>query len=102
MVKRGLVSRQRSETDRRVVALSLTARGRALVEQLAPRVMDLWNALLSGFSHAEIDTLIALLTRLAIAADSTGKAPTLLASKSLIAKAPKAKARQTQFRKAKP
>lgn len=96
MVKRGLVSRQRSETDRRVVALSLTARGRALVEQLAPRVMDLWNALLSGFSHAEIDTLIALLTRLAIAADSTGKAPTLLASKSLIAKASKSKARKAK------
>ena len=36
---------------------------------MAPRVMDFWNGLLSGFSHAEIDTLIALLTRLAIAAE---------------------------------
>src|SRR3954465_15851529 len=32
-VKRGLVLRSRSETDRRVVSLSLTAPGRALVEQ---------------------------------------------------------------------
>ena len=92
MEKRGLVTRQRSDTDRRVVTLGLTARGRALVEQLAPRVMNLWNGLLSGFSHAEIDTLIALLTRLAIAADGTGKDATLLVSKTLIAKpAPKAR-----------
>ena len=53
MVERGLVTRQRSETDRRVVTLALTPRGRALVEALAPRVMNFWNGLLSGFSHAE-------------------------------------------------
>jgi len=41
------------------------------VEALAPRVMNFWNKLLSGFSHAEIDTLIALLTRLVIAAEGT-------------------------------
>ena len=70
MEKRGLVTRQRSKEDRRVVTLALTARGRALVEALAPRVMNFWNTLLSGFSHAEIDTLIALLTRLVLAADS--------------------------------
>ena len=70
MVNRGLVNRGRSETDRRVVTLALTARGRALVEQLAPRVMHLWNGLLSGFSHAEVDTLINLLTRLVLAAEA--------------------------------
>jgi hypothetical protein len=52
-----------------VVTLALTPHGGELVEAMAPRVMDLWNSLLSGFSHAEIDTLIALLTRLAIAAE---------------------------------
>jgi DNA-binding MarR family transcriptional regulator len=71
MEKRGFVSRQRSEKDRRSVTLALTPRGRALVEALAPRVMNFWNKLLSGFSHAEIDTLIALLTRLVIAAEGT-------------------------------
>ena len=69
MVERGLVSRQRSESDRRVVSLALTPRGSSLVEALAPRVMHFWNKLLSGFSHQEIDTLIALLTRLVIVAE---------------------------------
>ena len=73
MEKRGLVTRQRSKQDRRVVTLSLTARGRTLVEALAPRVMNFWNKLLSGFSHGEIETLIALLTRLMLAAENTAK-----------------------------
>ena len=74
MVARGLVNRNRSESDRRVVTLSLTARGRALVEQLAPRVMHFWNGLLAGFTHTEVDSLIGLLTRLVLAAEAqTGK-----------------------------
>jgi DNA-binding MarR family transcriptional regulator len=75
MEKRGFVVRQRSETDRRVVTLALTPRGRAVVEALAPRVMNFWNKLLAGFSHAEIDILIALLTRLVIAADTSKRGP---------------------------
>lgn len=86
MERRGLVARGRSDTDRRVVTLSLTARGRALVEQLAPRVMHFWNGLLSGFSHAEVDTLINLLTRLVMLAEAqsekrgrkSGKPPLLI------------------------
>jgi DNA-binding MarR family transcriptional regulator len=69
MIKRGLVTRQRSDKDRRVVSLALTPRGSALVEGLAPKVMNFWNGLLSGFTHQEIDTLIALLTRLVIVAE---------------------------------
>ena len=87
MVERGLVARGRSETDRRVVTLSLTPRGRALVESLAPKVMHFWNGLLSGFSHAEVDTLIGLLTRLVIVADGkTGKKSRLMISGVPIAK----------------
>src|SRR5258706_9080312 len=70
MVKRGLVTRTRSETDRRVVTLSLTPRGRSLVEALAPKVMNFWNELLSGFTHEEIDTLINLFTRLVLGAEA--------------------------------
>ena len=74
MVKRGLVTRARDEADRRVVRLALTPRGRKLVEALAPQVMNFWNGLLAGFSHAEIDTLIALLTRLVTATEAkTGR-----------------------------
>src|SRR5690606_29079676 len=67
--KRGFVTRTRSEKDRRVVTLALTQRGRNVVGALGPRVMNLWNGLLSGFTHREVDTLISLLTRLVIAAE---------------------------------
>jgi DNA-binding MarR family transcriptional regulator len=70
LVERKLVTRSRSETDRRVVTLGLTPRGSDLVEALAPRVMNFWNELLSGFTHAEIDTLIDLLTRLVIVTEN--------------------------------
>ena len=92
MVKRGLVARSRSESDRRVVSLSLTPRGRSLVEALAPRVMNFWNGLLSGFSHGEVDTLIALLTRLVIVAEGKPrKNARLLISDVPISQAVKAK-----------
>lgn len=87
MVERGFVLRDRSETDRRVVTLALTPRGRDLVESLAPKVMHFWNGLLSGFSHEEVDTLINLLTRLVLVADSKqGRKSRLLISDVPIAK----------------
>jgi DNA-binding MarR family transcriptional regulator len=78
MVKRGFVTRQRSDADRRMVTLALTARGRVLVEALAPKVMELWNRLLSGFTHAEVDTLINLLTRLVVVAEGKPRGKTRL------------------------
>jgi DNA-binding MarR family transcriptional regulator len=95
MEKRSFVTRQRSESDRRVVTLTLTPRGRAVVEALAPKVMDFWNGLLSGFTHAEIDTLIALLTRLVIAAegDKKGSAKLHLSAAPIIATKKKASRR---------
>jgi hypothetical protein len=87
MVERGFIVRHRSETDRRVVTLALTARGRDMVEALAPKMMHFWNGLLSGFSHEEVDSLINFLTRLMIAADSKpGKKSRLLVSDVPIAK----------------
>ena len=94
MVERGLVTRGRSETDRRVVTLSLTPRGRSLVEALGPRVMNMWNGLLAGFTHAEVDSLIDLLTRLVVAAEARGGKKgksTLLISDVPILKPPKKK-----------
>jgi DNA-binding MarR family transcriptional regulator len=92
MVERGFVTRGRSQTDRRVVTLALTPRGRDVVEGLAPKVMQYWNGLLCGFSHEEIDTLINLLTRLMIVADSKqGKKSRLLLSDVPIAKPVKLK-----------
>jgi DNA-binding MarR family transcriptional regulator len=94
MEKRGLVTRARGESDRRVVTLSLTSRGRSLVEALAPKVMNFWNSLLSGFTHQEVDTLIALLTRLVIVAEGkprAGKPSRLLISDVPISKPVKTK-----------
>ena len=91
MVKRGLVTRNRSETDRRVVTLSLTPRGADLVESLAPRVMHFWNDLLAGFTHNEIDTMIALLTRLVLVAEGEPRKNRLVMSDTPISKPVKAK-----------
>ena len=66
---RNLISRVRSETDRRSVTLSLTSQGLALVETLLPRVVDHWNTLLGDFSHTEIKLLVKLLTRVTHAAE---------------------------------
>ena len=62
--ERGLVERTRSKSDRRVVRLSLTKEGHAMWKKLTPPVVDYWNDLLDGFSHAEAETLVNLLTRL--------------------------------------
>jgi DNA-binding MarR family transcriptional regulator len=91
MIKRGLVTRSRSESDRRVVTLALTQRGCDLVEELAPRVMDFWNDLLAGFSHAEVDTLINLLTRLVLVAEGQPRKNKLIISDVPISKPVKAK-----------
>jgi DNA-binding MarR family transcriptional regulator len=99
MVTRGLVTRSRSETDRRVVALALTPPGRKLVEALAPKVMDFWNGLLSGFSHAEVNTLIDLLTRLVIVAEGKPGKSRLVISDQPIAKSPTARAAVTNSKR---
>jgi len=66
MEKRGLIRRQRSTKDRRRVVLELTGEGRKVTESFLPRVMGLYNGLLSNFTREEADTLINLLTRLII------------------------------------
>lgn len=66
--ERGLITRARSETDRRVVALTLTTKGLSMVETLLPRVVEFWNALLVDFTHLEVKLLVKLLTRLVGAA----------------------------------
>ena len=67
--KRGLVTRKRSESDRRLVTLELTQKARSLIASLMPKVVDAWNELLGDFSHDEVRLLIKLLTRLTVAAE---------------------------------
>jgi DNA-binding MarR family transcriptional regulator len=60
----GLVSRVRSERDRRVVLTSLTERGRALVAERYARFAPRWEAALAEFSDEEVRVAAAVLDRL--------------------------------------
>jgi len=62
--QRGFIERRRSTQDRRTVELILTQAGAKAVESLVPLVVGCLNRALAGFSHAEIDTLSRLLTKL--------------------------------------
>jgi DNA-binding MarR family transcriptional regulator len=60
----GLVGRQRSERDKRVVLVSLTDRGRDLVRARRARMEVRWQLALSGFSEDELATAAGVLDRL--------------------------------------
>ena len=59
----GLVRRARSERDRRVVEITLTAEGRQQLQAGKRIVVDLLNSLVEPFSRQELETLIALMQR---------------------------------------
>ncbi|WP_369046982.1 MarR family winged helix-turn-helix transcriptional regulator [Sinomonas sp. P10A9] len=65
----GLVQRRRLERDGRVVLLSLTEEGRALVEEQFPRCVDSDRRLLAGLDDGERAALAALLRRVAANAE---------------------------------
>jgi DNA-binding MarR family transcriptional regulator len=60
---KGLVSRERSSSDRRVVMIALTEDGRGLGDRLPAVLSEIFNAHLRGFSHQEWQTLMGLLQR---------------------------------------
>jgi DNA-binding MarR family transcriptional regulator len=62
--ERGFVERQRSEEDRRVVQLELTAAGKRKVAELLPLAVEGLNAALANFSKAEFGELVRLLNKL--------------------------------------
>jgi DNA-binding MarR family transcriptional regulator len=61
----GLVTRTRSERDRRVVLTSLTERGRGLVDDRRARYEPLWRAAFAEFSEQELRSAAAVLDRMA-------------------------------------
>lgn len=61
---KGLLRRERSTQDRRVVHLRLSDEGRAVAEHVPGVMADVLNAHLSGFSHEEWQLLLKLLTRM--------------------------------------
>jgi DNA-binding MarR family transcriptional regulator len=62
----GLVSRVRSEIDRRVVLTSLTERGRELVDAHQARYEPRWHAAFASFSEKELLGAAAVLDRVAM------------------------------------
>jgi DNA-binding MarR family transcriptional regulator len=62
--ERGLVSRERSDDDRRVVLLKLTSAGRQAVQSMLPVVVDRLNEALQDLSASELATLVRLLRRI--------------------------------------
>ncbi len=60
----GLVRRERTERDRRVVEIALTPQGRRYLQTGKRLVVELLNSLAEPFSRHELETLIALLQRL--------------------------------------
>ncbi|HEY0269494.1 MAG TPA: MarR family transcriptional regulator [Sphingomonas sp.] len=67
--KRGLVERDRSKADRRVVHLAITPRGAEEVGTLHHHVVDAWNEVLAEFDQAEVDRTVESLVRLLAAAE---------------------------------
>jgi len=61
--KQGLVSRQRSESDRRVVYLEVTAKARQLLEQMDQPVSEIHQELIGHLSKAELTKLSRLLEK---------------------------------------
>lgn len=64
MEARGLMTRCRRSDDRRVVTLELTPAGLAAANDAAPRMAELWSALLEDFTAEEVETMVSLLARL--------------------------------------
>ena len=60
----GLVRRERTERDRRVVEIALTPDGRKYLQTGKRLVVELLNSVAEPFSRQELETLISLLQRL--------------------------------------
>ncbi|CAN5340572.1 MarR family transcriptional regulator [soil metagenome] len=67
--ERGLMLRDRSAEDRRVVGLKVTDAGRAMIQAIAPMVVDGWNELVADFSDDEVMQFSAMLARLLVVAE---------------------------------
>ncbi|CAN7434561.1 MarR family winged helix-turn-helix transcriptional regulator [Acidovorax sp. LjRoot194] len=75
---KGLVVRERSTTDRRVVRLTLTPDGDQVASRVPAVLADVLNVHLSDFSHAEWQLLLSLLRRMLV----NGKPPSTVSTPS--------------------
>ncbi len=63
--EKGFVQRSRSNVDRRVVTVALTAKGKQMADQMTQVVIDVINHHLRGFTEAEVAQFKDFLRRLA-------------------------------------
>lgn len=63
--EKGLIRRERSTTDRRVVQLAITENGAALLPLVVPRVVGVMNQALADFTPEELEQAKALVRRIA-------------------------------------
>lgn len=61
---KGLLRRERSTTDRRVVHLVLTEEGRSVAAQVPQVLSRVLNGHLNGFSHGECTLMLSMLQRM--------------------------------------
>lgn len=64
LVKKGLLTRNRSEVDRRVVDLVVTDQGQALLSDLGEKKSDYFFSKLNRFTDEELEDFIRLLKKL--------------------------------------
>jgi DNA-binding MarR family transcriptional regulator len=79
---RGLVERKRSKADRRVVELSLTRQGEAMVESLIPLAVDNLNESVQDFTAAEFREFLRLLEKLIVRLESAPAQPPVKAARA--------------------
>lgn len=73
---KGLVRRERSSSDRRVVNVSLSEEGERVTAEVPAVLSDVFNAHLAGFSHEEWRMLISMLQRMIANGDALREAST--------------------------
>jgi DNA-binding MarR family transcriptional regulator len=64
MEREGLVRRDRSTTDRRVVHISLSEKGQKLAKQIQVEPMEIFRGALQSLSHADLRDLLRIMNKL--------------------------------------
>ncbi len=64
MEREGLVRRERSTTDRRVVHISLSEKGQKLAKQIQVEPMEIFRGALQSLTHADLRDLLRIMNKL--------------------------------------
>lgn len=73
LAERGLVERAPNPGDQRSHLLALSAAGRSLYDDVAPKALEIEAQIFAGFEPAEIDAFGAMLTRIEAAVATLGE-----------------------------